>query len=319
MGCCTSTPSAFDALRDQPTPTDSELKQSPEVSPRQRSGFEMVAPVRPVAPRRPASPVQSDVPNQGDSDLALDGPVQEMAPAPSAQAPAPESAWPVRSDVPNQDDYGSALDGPVQETAPAPSAPAPAPEPPAVPRPAPAIAPAPASAAASASINPKYMTLGQLKKAIREHGAEPVVGGKEALQAQLSDILGQDSSLFKAASAEQEHRVADQAATMAARRAAVEAALNAGPPKRLKPQSAAPADAGYVSTPAAPSMGTPLGLAPATRVAEDDVMQEGVGGLAAVGSNSSLGAIATVDRPRAASSRRPPSRKPLHVANREAD
>eukprot|EP00967_Tisochrysis_lutea_P011920 scaffold13435_cov33-Tisochrysis_lutea.AAC.2 len=162
-----------------------------------------------------------------------------------------------------------------------------------VPPPRPATQPLPSTGRAvatggspAAGIQPKYMTVGQLKKAIREHGTEPADNaGKEALQAQLCELLGLDSSQFASSSPAKAQPMRQPDDSLAARRAMVEAALLAGPPKRVR------GEGGFnqIEMQSHPSLPDRI---------DDNT------------ADSAIPDFSAPSRPRAASSRRPPSRKP---------
>mmetsp|Transcript_32053 Transcript_32053/g.103427 ORF Transcript_32053/g.103427 Transcript_32053/m.103427 type:complete len:292 (+) Transcript_32053:36-911(+) len=218
MGCCYSAPALFDALPDPSNPASSE-RANCHVQP---PGLELVSPVEAAAPTNGGWPGHKIEHNEAATPSIMNAPV---TPPESCRKPGALLC----------DAFASSMPTPGRGRDPSPPSPPPAPrtQPPAAVPPSPAPVPAPAMLPIGADLNPKYMTLGQLKKALREHGAEPEEGArKEALQAQLSDLRGLDSSTFKAASAAQAEQLHQREASMAARRNAVEAALVAGPPKR---------------------------------------------------------------------------------------
>ena len=140
------------------------------------------------------------------------------------------------------------------------------------------------------TLKPKYMTLGQLKRALRQRGEQPAEGAsKEALQAQLSALLGLDPSGFSAAAAEADRAAVQKKEAFEARRAAAEQALQAQAATRKRTEGS-------------------LELA-GIRVATG-------GGEVAGGENAQEGELCavTMSRPKGGASRRPPTRKPPGAA-----
>jgi len=140
------------------------------------------------------------------------------------------------------------------------------------------------------TLKPKYMTLGQLKRALRQRGEQPAEGAsKEALQAQLSALLGLDPSGFSAAAAEADRAAVQKRETFEARAAAAEQALQAQAATRKRTEGS-------------------LELA-GIRVATG-------GGEVAGGESAQEGELCavTMSRPKGGASRRPPTRKPPGAA-----
>ncbi|EOD13348.1 hypothetical protein EMIHUDRAFT_246943 [Emiliania huxleyi CCMP1516] len=140
------------------------------------------------------------------------------------------------------------------------------------------------------TLKPKYMTLGQLKRALRQRGEQPAEGAsKEALQAQLSALLGLDPSGFSAAAAEADRAAVQKKEAFEARRAAAEQALQAQAATRKRTEGS-------------------LELA-GIRVATG-------GGEVAGGESAQEGELCavTMSRPKGGASRRPPTRKPPGAA-----
>jgi hypothetical protein len=287
MGCCYSAP-LFDALPNYSNPASSDCADNPT----QPTGLELLPPIEAAAPVNGGWHGHKLERNEGEPDRI--GPIA----APSIMdAPVTPPASGTRSGAPWGDAFASSMPKPARGMDPSPPSPpaAPTTQPPAAAPPSPAPSPAPVISPVDGVLNPKYMTLGQLKKAIREHGAEPAEGArKEALQAQLSDLRGLDSSEFKAASAAQAQQLHQRQASMAARRTAVEAALVAGQPKRPR------------------SLAEPLAQAASGQGSTqewDDRSEAAVDGRAEASGEHNV-----VSRPKPAGARRPPSRKVVAAA-----